>query len=147
MTLALDDSLHSSIKALCAEGDALAQRKDYQSAIARYREALTLLPAPASNWEAATWIWTAIGDAFFLAGNLDEAYRAFSSATHCPGGIGNPFIHLRLGEIQFDLGNEIIAADELARAYMSGGKRIFNGESPKYFELLKSKMKQPPGGW
>jgi hypothetical protein len=24
---------------------------------------------------------------------------------HCPGAIGNPFIHLRLGQAQFELGN------------------------------------------
>jgi hypothetical protein len=115
--------------------------------VKEYEKALALLPSPVSMWEAATWIWAAIGDTYFLSGNFAEAYKAFSEGTHCPGGVGNPFVHLRLGEIQFELGNEIVAADELARAYMGGGSKIFDGEPAKYFDFVKTKIKMPPGGW
>jgi hypothetical protein len=52
-----------------------------------------------------------------------------------------------LGEIQYELGNQILAADELARAYMAAGKDIFTGEPEKYFNLVKRKLKMPDGGW
>jgi tetratricopeptide (TPR) repeat protein len=143
----LETYIHEHVKALCKEGDSFAERKEYDRAVAKYREALELLPEPATTWEAATWIFTAIGDAFFLSGNMQEAYEAFASAAHCPRAIGNPFIHLRLGQIQLELGNDVIALDELARAYMAGGKEIFNGEDPKYFQIVKNKLKQPPSGW
>jgi hypothetical protein len=45
------------------------------------------------------------------------------------------------------LGNELVALDELARAYMGAGKEIFQGEDPKYFELVKQNLKEPPSGW
>jgi tetratricopeptide (TPR) repeat protein len=143
----LDDKIHTRVKELCKDGDRLIAAKEFSSALKEYQKALGLLPSPISDWEAGTWIWVAIGDAHFRCGNFPEAYNAFSEATHCPGGLGNPYVHLRLGEVQFELGNEILAADELARAYMGGGKEIFAEELPKYFEFVKSKLHMPPEGW
>ena len=145
--IALDDNTHDRIKRLCEQGDRLVERGDYTAAVDMYQNALTLLPEPVTLWEAATWILAALGDAYFLSQQLKDAYDAFSIATHCPGGLGNPFIHLRLGQIQFQLGNEILAVDELARAYMGGGKEIFEGQDPKYFSLVKQHLKEPPSGW
>jgi hypothetical protein len=48
--------------------------------------------------------------------------------------------------VQFGLGNLGRAADELTRAYMGEGAKIFEGEDPKYFEFLKTKIKEPPEG-
>jgi hypothetical protein len=62
---------------------------------------------------------------------------------HCPGDIGNPFLHLRLGQSQLELGNRERAADELARAYMGGGKEIFEQDEPEYFQFLKTVLKKP----
>jgi tetratricopeptide (TPR) repeat protein len=147
MQTELTDEIHARIKSLCADGDLWAERKDYESALKKYLEASELLPEPILAWEAATWIFAAVGDAHFHSGNIKEAYNAFSKATHCPGGIGNPFLHLRLGEIQFELGNELVAADELTRAYMAGGSNIFKGEPDKYFDFIKLRLKMPAGGW
>ena len=80
----------------------------------------------------------AIGDANFESRNYEHAKAALSDAMHCPGAIGDPFIHLRLGQCQFELGNLPRANDELARAYMGGGKEIFDAEDPKYFSHLKT---------
>ena len=60
--------------------------------------------------------------------------------------IGNPFLHLRLGQCHFELGNLDGAADELARAYMSAGDEIFVG-ADKYFAFLKTRLEAPPGEW
>ena len=55
----------------------------------------------------------------------------------CPGAIGNPFIHLRLGQAQFELKNLGRAKDDLARAYMGGGDEIFKDEDRKYLHFIK----------
>jgi tetratricopeptide (TPR) repeat protein len=144
--MTLDKETDEKIKLLCKEGDDYAKKKQSAMALGKYEEALSLLPEPSHIWEAATWICAAKGDAHFLSGNLPDAYDAFSGAAHCPGGIGNPFIHFRLGQIQLALGHEIIATDELTRAYMAAGREIFEGEDPKYFELLRKHLKEPPGG-
>jgi hypothetical protein len=68
-------------------------------------------------------------------------------AMHAPGAVGNPFLHLRIGQVQFELGNEQRAADELARAYLKEGKTLFDGEDPKYLDFIKGKLRPPEGGW
>lgn len=52
------------------------------------------------------------------------------------GGIGNPFSHLILRQAQFELGDLDRAKENLALAYMGGGKEIFEGDDPKYYEYL-----------
>jgi hypothetical protein len=69
-------------------------------------------------------------------GDFERARTALQDAMHCPGAIGNPYIHLRLGETQFELGNIDRAKDELARAYMGGGDEVFEGDDPKYLRFI-----------
>ena len=142
----LADSVHMKVKALCVAGDAAAEEGQFSNAVTQYEMAWALLPEPRIEWEAATWILAAIGDAQFLAGNFMAARDALSEAMQCPGAIGNPFIHLRLGQCQFELGNLSRANDELARAYMGGGSALFAAEDPKYFAHLKTVPCEPVGG-
>ncbi|MCP4264087.1 MAG: hypothetical protein GY777_00680 [Candidatus Brocadiaceae bacterium] len=142
----LDTQTHKAIKELCSSGDKLAKRTKYEEAKSKYIEALKLVPEPRTDWEAATWIYTAIGDASFSLGKYEKVMKAFTNAVQCPGGLGNPFVHLRLGQSQFELGNEEKAADELTRAYMGAGKEIFEEDDPKYFEFLKTVIKPPMNG-
>jgi tetratricopeptide (TPR) repeat protein len=132
----LDDDTHSRIVALSKEGDSMLEQGHVKEAIAKYVDALRLLPKPAHEWEAATWLFTAIGDAYWKIKDYERAYKALHSALRSPGGIGNPFIHLRMGQVQYELGNREKAVDELLRAYMGDGKEIFAGEDPKYFEAI-----------
>ncbi len=146
MSAELPDSVHSEILRLSAEGDAQAEKGSYEKAALRYSEALELLPEPKTDWEACTWLLASIGDAHFNAKKYEQAKIALADAMHCPDAIGNPFIHLRLGQSQFELGNLSRANDELARAYMVAGKEIFEDEDPKYFTHLKTVLKPPANG-
>jgi tetratricopeptide (TPR) repeat protein len=142
----LDDGVHERIQALCADGDKLAGKGKYPEALKKYWAAWDLLPEPQTDWQAATWILGAVGDANFLGGDYVAGRDNLSMAMHCPDAIGNPFLHLRLGQCQFELGNLDGAADELARAYMGAGAEIFE-DADKYFAFLKTRLKPPPGGW
>jgi tetratricopeptide (TPR) repeat protein len=137
----LPAALYEQIQALCAEGDDLADAQRFDDAIARYRAAWDLLPAPKQTWGAATWILAAIGDAAFQADRPTDAFEALGSAMLCPGAIGNPFLHLRLGQVLLDLGDETAAADELTRAHMGGGPEIFAAEDPRYLAFLATHIK------
>lgn len=128
------------------EGDDLADNGRYREAVEKYLQAFELLPEPKTDWEACTWLLAAIGDANFNSKNYEQASAALNDAMHCPGAIGNPFIHLRLGQSQFELGNLDRANDELARAYMGAGKEIFANEDPKYFAHLKTVLRPPADG-
>lgn len=137
----LSDETHAQIQQLCAEGDQLTEAKRYADALKPYWAAWDLLPEPQTDWEAATWILVAIGDANFLSGDFVAGRDNLSQAMHCPDAIGNPFIHLRLGQCQFELQALDRAADELMRAYMGAGPDIFKDEDPKYLQFLQSKAK------
>ncbi|KWF07091.1 tetratricopeptide repeat protein [Burkholderia pseudomultivorans] len=135
----LDNELYERIAALSDAGDALAEDEDYAGALAKYRDAFDLLPEPKTNWEAATWLLAAIGDAHFFQQDYAAGRDAFGDAMHCPGAIGNPFLHLRLGQCQFELDQLDRAADELMRAYMGGGPELFEDEDGKYLRFLATR--------
>ncbi|MAZ65813.1 MAG: hypothetical protein CMF25_01755 [Kangiellaceae bacterium] len=140
MNKVLDLDIHNRIKALCKEGDILLGRKKYSDARARYIDALRLLPLPHTNWQAATWIYVAVGDTHFYSGNYEKMIKCFLNAVKCPEGFGNPFIHLRLGQAYFELNKIDLAADELTRAYMGAGVDIFMEDNPKYLSFLEKKI-------
>lgn len=142
----LPDEVHSKIEILSAQGNSLAESGKYREATEKFIEALELLPEPITDWETCTWLLVAIGDMNFLQRAYEPAKMALSDAMHCPNALGNPFIHLRLGQSQFELGNKERAANELSRAYMGAGKEIFEEDDPKYFEFLKTVLKPPADG-
>ena len=141
----LPDDIYERITALSQEGNDLLDESDFSGALAKYEQAWDLLPDPKEDWEAATWILSAIGDTYFYDRRFDDAINTLSKAIHCPNGLGNPFIHLRLGESRFEAGDRPRAADELTRAYMGAGREIFENEDPKYFDFLKTVLKPPRG--
>ena len=138
---------YTSIKRLCAEGDELLEAGDHTSALGKYREAWEYVPSDKVNWEASTWILSSAGEVYFRMRDFPTALNRYERAVQCPGGIGNPYIHLRLGQLYYETGNHDASADELARAYMGAGKSIFDEDDPKYLDFLKTRLKPPTDGW
>ncbi|MFS0841099.1 tetratricopeptide repeat protein [Paenibacillus sp. 1P03SA] len=136
----LPDSTYSAIKALCKQGDDLVKTADFDAAKQSYLAALRLLPENHQDWEAATWIFAAIGDVHYHMRNYDKAFKCFFNAVQCPNGLGNPYIHLRLGQLYYEQENFEKAADELTRAYMGAGIEIFMEDDPKYLEFLETNI-------
>jgi hypothetical protein len=139
MTEELGPDIHDAVKRHCAHGDELAERRKFRDAIIEYNKAWALLPEPRDRWNAATWVLAAIGDAAFLAGYTDLTRQAFTDVMGCPDALGNPFLHLRRGQVLFDAGDHDDAANELMRAYMGGGPELFQSEPAKYLEFLKTR--------
>lgn len=139
----LPEEIHDSIKDLSAAGDALAESDQFDAALSKYWEAFDLLPEPKTKWEAGTWLLTAIGDANFLKGDFVAGRDNLSNAMHFPDAVGNPFLHLRLGQCQYEVGNLDRATDELLRAYGLEGAEIFESEDPKYLLFLRSRVPEP----
>jgi len=142
----LPPALHEQIKRLCADGDRLASRGLHEQAIATYNDAWSLMPEPATDWEASTWVLAAIGDAAFAGGFWTCGIDALQCALHCPAGATNPFVQLRLGQCQFERKQLDDAAGHLTRAYMLEGKDIFARENPKYFGFLQTRLEPPASG-
>lgn len=136
----LEDHIHAQVEALSADGGDFADAGDFASALERYWTAWDLLPEPQTRWEAATWLLAAIGDANFQSGDFQAGRDNLANAMHCPDGIGNPFLHLRLGQCQLELGDEAAAADELARACMAD-PAVFDDEDPKYMAFVETRLR------
>ncbi|WP_311198872.1 tetratricopeptide repeat protein [Paenibacillus hexagrammi] len=136
----LSDSTYSAIRDLCKQGDDLVKTGDLDAAKQNYMAALRLLPENHQKWEAATWIYVAVGDVHFRMEKYDKAFKCFFNAVQCPKGLGNPYIHLRLGQLYYEQENFEKAADELTRAYMGAGIEIFMEDDPKYLEFLETNI-------
>ncbi len=142
MGKALDDSVHDEITDLCAKGDEFLDDDSFKDALIMYRQAFDLVPEPKYDWEASTWILTAIADTYFYSENYKEAKEVIEYLMHCPDAIGNAYIHLRKGQIHFELSEFDKAKDELLRAYMGGGDEIFEDDAPKYKALIEGVTKE-----
>jgi tetratricopeptide (TPR) repeat protein len=138
MNASLDTGLLKA-QTLCKQGDDLASSRNFAGARDKYHEALACLPAEHLQIEVSTWIYAAIGETELALGESDKALECFGLAVQCPKGWGNPYIHLRLGQLHFDRGDEESAAVELIRAYKTGGIAVFMDGDPKYMEFLKAK--------
>ncbi|MFJ5562455.1 tetratricopeptide repeat protein [Lysinibacillus xylanilyticus] len=132
----LDDQVYDQIVQLCKQGNNLVENGQIEKAIESYIAALDLVPLPKENWETSTWIYTALGDTYFLNCDYEKAKSDLYNALNCPNGISNPFILLRLGESLFECGEMDKAKEYLLKAYMLEGYKIFFNEDDKYFELI-----------
>lgn len=137
----LADEIYSKISELGDQGDKMVEEGHFTEALALYWQAFDLLPEPKNNWDAGTWILAAIGDTNFRSGDFVAGRDNLAQAMHFPNAIGNPFMHLRLGQCWFELGTMDRAADELMRAYMGDGPKIFAQEDAKYIDFLATQAK------
>lgn len=139
MPKALPDEIYGRLTRTTEEGSQLFDALDFAGALKMYEAAWELLPEPKEEWNAALWVLAAIGDCHFYLNDFLAARRVLQSALHLPGAIGNPFLHLRLGQTEFELGDTTRAADELIRAYAIEGPELFADQDPKYLSFLATK--------
>lgn len=133
----LNDEVYDRITELSDEGNELAEKESFEGAVAKFTEALELLPSPKTDWEAAMWLYASIGDMYWLLGRYEEAANCLFDALNCPGGFENPFVHLRLGESLCESGRGEKAREHLLQAYLLDGEDVFADEDPKYFGIIK----------
>lgn len=141
----LSEDTHRQIARLCERGDQLAADGVFDEALKLYQNALDMLPEPKSDWEAALWIYAAIGDSQFLSKDYASAKTTFTEAIISYRGQGNPFLHLRLGQTHFELGEEEAAAEQLTLAYQLEGEEMFEEDDVKYLDFLRTNMKDTNG--
>lgn len=137
----LDPEIYKLIKEYCAQGDELAVRRNYSSAIDQYNKAWIIIPEPKDEWEASSRVLAAIADACYLSRYYVSARDALAYAMTCPGAFGTPLLHLRYGQVLHYFGDFDRAANELELAYLSGGSAVFSNEDSKYIKFLKSHIK------
>lgn len=136
----LSDAILDRIDAICEEADLLFEDEKSEEAIAKYNEALTLLPEPIEEYEPSAWLISSIGDVHFFDEKYDLALAQFEHAIGCVDSEENPYLLLRIGQCHFELGEMDDAEDAFHEAYAIEGEEIFEEEDPKYWEFLKNKL-------
>lgn len=119
------------------------QIENSDHAIKEYQNCLAMIPEPVHESSYATQIYMTMGEIYFLSGKYEQALDNYREAVRCLDGLGNPVIHMRLRQLQLERGNLDRARDELMRAYMGAGKMMFEGENPKYYNLIRDFVESP----
>lgn len=135
----LDHQVQRQVDDLTEQGNSFSTEGHYLDAARCYCQALALFPDSLERRPEIVHLLTSIGDSLFHIGRYKKAIEALSDAIRC-GGLGDSLIHLRLGQSQYEIGNQDKAADELTRAYMAEGEIIFEKEPAHYFDFLKTKI-------
>lgn len=99
-------------------------------------KALAILLPKREFEEQAAWAYAALGDCYFIQGDLREALRSYIKAFNLPNGYANAYVLLRAGQVYHEMGNEAQARYYLLQAYLIEGDSLFEGEDPKYFQLI-----------
>ncbi len=84
-----------------------------------------------------------IGEVYFSEKKIEEALENFSFVMRFKDTLGNPFLHLRLGQLQYVIQNEERMYDELSRALIMGGESVFEKEDVRFLSMVKSVLKEP----
>lgn len=137
----LPDAVYAQVTALSEQGSQAFDREEFEHALTLFTRAWDVLPEPRTDWKAGIWILAGQGDCLFFLGRFCEAREIFMIALDA--GIAdegtNTFAHLRLGEIDFELGSLDSAAQYLMRAFLLGGHELLASEDPKYGEFLRTR--------
>ena len=137
----LTDDIYEQIEILSEAGNDACDNGDYNEALVQWRQALSLLPEPVNQWEAAMWLNASIGDACYLAGDYPGAKDALYDALNGTDGTANPFVHYMLGKTLVRLG-DAKGVDALLKAYMLDGVDIFDAdeeEGPDMLQILQDR--------
>ncbi len=132
----LDDALSLKLNNLSEMGNLLMDNGSYDNAINSFSDALALLPLPTQQWEAGTWLYTAIGEAYYFKHDYENAKNNLYDALNCADSTDSAFTYLRLEQSLYELGDLACAKENLLKAYMLEGNEIFDDEEEKYFNLL-----------
>ena len=133
----IDDALYARLLEMNRVAEGKLAIGECKGAAAIYLEALKLLPQPIEELEAATWISGRAADAFYRDRQYAAALQELRRTMRLPGATANPFLWLRRGQAQYELGNMEDARQSLFRAYMLGGEEIFEYENPEYRQAIQ----------
>ena len=151
-------------------GDAFMRSGDYKSANAQYYAAWDAYASQRKQVsevgdvqefddqhspEDAFWLLISGVNAQFCLGEFEAAYdtgvTAFELFSEIGFVAGNPFFHLRMGQVCFEIevpedrDQTSPSIESLARALICGGIEIFNNEDPKYLHPVLEVLRPPVG--
>ena len=124
------------IKSLCADAYRAYDEGDYRKALRLFYQGWLALPKPQIKYREAGWLLVGIGDSYYRLKQYTPGCEALRSANHCPEATDNPFIHLRLGQCLYRIGEKPSARNHLQKAYRLGGAQMFENEEECYLDCI-----------
>lgn len=128
------------IDSLCKKADQLLDNDLWEKAIDTYLKVIDILPEPKTMWEAYNWVYTTIGDIYFLNQKYEQARSNLLNAYLNEE--KDAFLYLRLGQTFYYLGDNNKAEIFLQRAYELSGESIFEGEDILFVNMVSKKEKE-----
>lgn len=132
----LSDKLYTTIVEYCKFADGFCDKGKFKKAIKLYKKAWDLLPEPKEKWEAAVWIYSSVGDAYFFMKDYHSALYFFKQLYDFFE-VVNEFVLIRYGECLWELGLKDESKKYIFEAYMLGGRELFIYENSKYLSCIK----------
>lgn len=133
----ISNETYESIMRELELGDIAAKNNFFWSALKHYKNALSCIPIPKTDWEITLHVYVALADCYFNLGDYVLANSCYNNALLCPDATGYGYVWLGLGQTLYELGKIEEAKDALMRAYMLEGEEIFENEDKKYFDVIK----------
>lgn len=129
-------NLNDQLQLLCKQSAKLIKLGDYDRAISKYYECLTILPKSISKGSVAAFLNAAIGECYWAMKDYDHAGEAFADALDCETGDENPNIAFRIGQCLVECDHEDMAPEYFDRACRLGGESLFADEDEKYYYIM-----------
>lgn len=123
----LDPAIYEQIQSLSAQGNTEIDQGHLNEAIALWQQALTLLPAPQNQWQAAFWLNASIGEAYYQLKQFDHAIAVLKEASLYPEAEDNPYPSYMIGKCYWRLEHEH-SVEYLITAYDLDGEGIFSAD-------------------
>lgn len=136
--LFLPETIAGQIDQYSMRGDLLMEQGQFAEAIELYQQGLAIIPEPKSAYESTLWFLVAIGDAYWYLREWEHALPYFEQSLKVKGGENNPFVHLRKGQLLYELGDVVAAQNELKQGLAMEGPALFEDEAPKYLKLAEA---------
>jgi tetratricopeptide (TPR) repeat protein len=100
-----------------------------------------LYPEPKYNWDYSEMSLYIIAEFYLDWKKYDQAKKWAQEVFKCEPEPGDGTPYLFLGKIHYEEGELDEARKYFEKAHEVSGRRVFQGEDPKYFKFLKEKRK------
>ncbi len=131
-----------SIDTLIEKADKQMDYSAFKKAQKLYEQASEALAEPKEEQEQYLEIMAAIADCLSSQGKNGDAMKHLERVMIHPTAAENAYLHLRYGQIAFEVDKMELAERELKRALELGGKELFHGEYEDYYRCATGTLDQ-----
>jgi len=135
--------IYDKIEKYCEQGNDLFEEDDFLGAIAIWQTAFDSIPDLHEDWNEAVWLKVSIGDSYYMIDEYQKSLDSMLDALNYPEALDNPFIHFRIGQCHYELGDKERSKNALLKAYMLSGKEVFDDheeEGQLAYDFLASEV-------